>query len=118
MLRRVVERVRPLLNRLAIRRQSVHVLRPASAARSAARSPGVELVFAISANSGARSDFSVARMTRLGFVARLDQQPRREVGLGVLERIEQHALDFLVGEAVGRLHLDRLLDVGAQLAAP
>ena len=52
---------------------------------------------------------------RLGFVARLDEQPRREVGLRVLERVEQHALDLLVGQAVGRLHLDRLLDVGAQL---
>ena len=52
---------------------------------------------------------------RLGLVARLDQQARREVGLGVLERIEQHALDLLVGQAVRRLHFDRLLDVGAQL---
>ena len=55
-------------------------------------------------------------MTDLGLVARLDQQPRGEVGLGVLERIEQHPLDLLVGEPVGRLHLDRLLDVGPQLA--
>ena len=51
-----------------------------------------------------------------GLVARLDEQARREVGFGVLERVEQHPLDLLVGQAVGRLDLDRLLDVGAQLA--
>ena len=34
----------------------------------------------------------------------------------MLERLDEHPLDFLIGEAVGRLHLDRLLDFRAQLA--
>ena len=55
---------------------------------------------------------------RLRLVARLDQQPRFEVGLRVLERLDEHALHFLVRQAVRRLDLDRLLDVRAQLATP
>ena len=57
-------------------------------------------------------------MTRLGLVPRLDQQARVEVRLRMLERLDQHALDFLVGQAVRRLDLDRLLDAGPQLRAP
>ena len=45
-----------------------------------------------------------------GLVPSLDQEPRVEVGLGVLERLDEHALHLVIGEAVGRLHLDRLLD--------
>ena len=41
-----------------------------------------------------------------------------DVVLGVVERLLEHALDLLVGEAVGRLHLDRALAAGAQVASP
>ena len=43
---------------------------------------------------------------RLGLVPGLDEQTGVEVGLGVLERLDEHALDFLVGQAVRRLDLD------------
>ena len=42
-------------------------------------------------------------------------QPCREVGFGVLKGVDEHLLHLFVGEAVGRLHLDGLLDVGPQL---
>ena len=41
-----------------------------------------------------------------------------DVVLGVIERLLEHALDLLVGEPVGRLHLDRVLAPGAQVASP
>jgi hypothetical protein len=36
--------------------------------------------------------------------------------LGVFERIEEHPLHFFVRQSVRRLDLDRLLDLGSQLA--
>ena len=53
---------------------------------------------AIAGKSGERSDFSVAGNHALRLVPGLDQQPRREVGFRMLERLEQHALDLVVGE--------------------
>ena len=41
-----------------------------------------------------------------------------DVVLGVIDRLLEHALDLLVGEPVGRLHLDRALAAGAQVASP
>src|SRR5204862_1951685 len=52
----------------------------------------------------------------LGFVARVDEEPRLEIGLRMLERFDQHALHFLVGQSVRWLHFDGLLDTRAQLA--
>ncbi len=42
--------------------------------------------------------------------------PALEVLLAVVERVEQHLLDLLVGQAVARLDLDLLLDAGRQLS--
>ena len=39
-----------------------------------------------------------------------------DVVLGVVERLLEHALDLVVGEPVGRLHLDRRSRAGAQVA--
>jgi hypothetical protein len=55
--------------------------------------------------------------------ARLHQLATLEVVLPVLEGREQHRLDLLVGEAVGRLHLHLLLDarlllLGVTLSRP
>ena len=52
---------------------------------------------------------------RLGLVACLDEEPRLEVGLGVLEALADHAEDFIFGQAVRRGHRSRHLDAGAQL---
>ena len=115
MLRRVVQRLGPLLDRLAVRRVQHH-LEAGQHRLDPVLFAGRQLGLRELGEVRARSDFSVAWMTVLRLVARLDQQARREIGLGVLERVEQHPLDLVVGQAVGRLHLDRLLDVGPQLA--
>ena len=52
----------------------------------------------------------------VGVDARLAELPLPDVVLGVVERLLEHALDLLVGEAVRRLHLDRPLAAGAQVA--
>ena len=54
----------------------------------------------------------------VGLVPGLDEQPRVDVRLGVVERVLDHPLHLLVGEPVGRLDLDRLPLLGAQLAWP
>ena len=115
-LRRVVERLRPLLDRLAVGAVQ-HMLQagerrldPLRARRASSSSRAI-------VGELRRAQRLLGRLDdRLGFVARVDQQARGEVGLGVLERVEQHPLDLVVGQPVRRLHLDRLLDVGAQLA--
>ena len=43
---------------------------------------------------------------RLRFVARLDQQALGKVRLGVVEGVEDHALDLLVRQSISRLHFD------------
>ena len=46
------------------------------------------------------------RKNRLRFVAGLDQKALGKVLFGVVERIENHALDLLVGQSVRRLHFN------------
>ena len=43
---------------------------------------------------------------RIGFVARFDEQASRKILFGVVEGIENHVLDLLVGQSIRRLHLD------------
>src|SRR5439155_922065 len=52
---------------------------------------------------------------RVGLVARFDEESRADVGLGVLERLLDHALHVGLGQAVRRLHLDRRGLTGALL---
>ena len=52
-------------------------------------SPGLSSAAAISGNSGAARDFSVARISVSASFLRLDEQPAREVLLGVVERLER-----------------------------
>ena len=42
----------------------------------------------------------------LRLVARLDHLPLAEIFLGMVERLEDHGLDLLVGQAIAGLHLD------------
>ncbi|ABC80372.1 putative NAD-specific glutamate dehydrogenase [Anaeromyxobacter dehalogenans 2CP-C] len=46
----------------------------------------------------------------------LAQEALGHVLLGVLDALHQHVLDLFLGEAVGGLHLDALLDAGGDLA--
>ena len=52
----------------------------------------------------------------IGIDAGFRQLARLEIGFGVLDGGFDHGLHLLVGEAVGRLHVDRLLFAGAGIA--
>ena len=43
---------------------------------------------------------------RVRFVARFDEQALGEIFFGMIEGVENHALDLLVGQSIGRLHFD------------
>src|ERR1700746_164239 len=46
------------------------------------------------------------RNDRFRLVARFDDLALAEIFLGIVERLEQHALDLLIGEPVAGLHFD------------
>ncbi len=57
------------------------------------------------------------RQDRVGFHSRLANLPLAEILFRLLERLEDHRLHLLVGQPVGRLHVDALLLAGSRRRA-